>query len=208
MWLLCLLYDSQVIEYNTPTIPKPCETSPQFFAMNKHSPMAGEHSRIDYSLRRSFRRSEEWQEIRIGFQSLGEISRILGTLVHTSLLDNVSIFKVGYLCTLPKNSFWVCTVQYCSTQDENQSADCDEWRLIEVAQAARAKPKHTSCPDQTKPGCPNYSGAPGCPYCFRVHPAAPIVGVHLAAPTIGEHTGCPDQLGYIRREVGLGMGLR
>ncbi len=131
--IVCLLYDSQVLEYNTPTIPKPCETSPHFFEMNKQSPMAGEHSRIDYSLRRSFHRSEEWQEIRIGFQSLGEISWILGTLVHTSMLDNVSIFKVGYLCTLPKNSFWVCTVQYCSTQDENQSANCDERRLIEVA---------------------------------------------------------------------------
>ncbi len=24
-----------------------------------------------------------------------------------------------------------------------------------VARAARAKPKHTSCPDQAAPGCPN-----------------------------------------------------
>jgi hypothetical protein len=43
------------------------------------------------------------------------------------------------------------------------------------AQAARAKPEHTSCPDQAAPGCPD----------VRVHPAAPTFRVHPAAPTLG-----------------------
>ena len=34
------------------------------------------------------------------------------------------------------------------------------------ARAARAKPKHTSCPDQAAPSCPD----------VRVHPAAPTLG--------------------------------
>jgi hypothetical protein len=45
-----------------------------------------------------------------------------------------------------------------------------------IQQAARAKPEHTSCPDQAAPGCPD----------VRVHPAAPTLGyVHPAAPTLG-----------------------
>ncbi len=35
-----------------------------------------------------------------------------------------------------------------------------------IEQAARAKPEHTSCPDQAAPGCPD----------VRVHPAAPTLG--------------------------------
>jgi hypothetical protein len=35
-----------------------------------------------------------------------------------------------------------------------------------AARAARAKPEHTSCPDQAAPGCPD----------VRVHPAAPMLG--------------------------------
>ena len=41
-----------------------------------------------------------------------------------------------------------------------------------AAQAARAKPEHTSRPDQAAPGCPD----------VRVHPAAPTLGT----------PGCPD----------------
>jgi hypothetical protein len=44
-----------------------------------------------------------------------------------------------------------------------------------AARAARAKPEHTSCPDQAAPGCPD----------VRVHPAAPTFRVHPAAPTLG-----------------------
>jgi hypothetical protein len=46
------------------------------------------------------------------------------------------------------------------------------------ARAARAKPKHTSCPDQAAPGCPD----------VRVHPAAPTLG----------YTRLPRPLGYTR----------
>ena len=44
-----------------------------------------------------------------------------------------------------------------------------------AARAARAKPEHTSCPDQAAPGCPD----------VRVHPAAPTFRIHPAAPTLG-----------------------
>ncbi len=47
------------------------------------------------------------------------------------------------------------------------------------ARAARAKPEHTTCPDQAAPGCPDVNtrlprrqGTPGCPN-VRVHSAAP-----------------------------------
>jgi hypothetical protein len=33
-----LSYNSQVVEYNAPTTPKPCEAFPQFFATIKRSP--------------------------------------------------------------------------------------------------------------------------------------------------------------------------
>ena len=46
------------------------------------------------------------------------------------------------------------------------------------ARAARAKPEHTSCPDQAAPGCPD----------VRVHPAAPTLG----------YTRLPRPLGYTR----------
>jgi hypothetical protein len=45
-----------------------------------------------------------------------------------------------------------------------------------AARAARAKPEHTSCPDQATPGCPD----------VRVHPAAPTLG----------YTRLPRPLGY------------
>ena len=47
-----------------------------------------------------------------------------------------------------------------------------------AAQAARAKPEHTSCPDQAALGCPT----------VRVHPAAPTLG----------YTRLPRPLGYTR----------
>ena len=47
-----------------------------------------------------------------------------------------------------------------------------------IQQAARAKPEHTSCPDQAAPGCPD----------VRVHPAAPTLG----------YTWLPRPLGYTR----------
>ena len=36
--VVCLSYNSQVVEYNAPTTPKPCEAFPQFFATIKRSP--------------------------------------------------------------------------------------------------------------------------------------------------------------------------
>jgi hypothetical protein len=33
--VVCLSYDTQVVEYNAPTTPKTCGTSPHFFAMKK-----------------------------------------------------------------------------------------------------------------------------------------------------------------------------
>jgi hypothetical protein len=47
-----------------------------------------------------------------------------------------------------------------------------------AVRAARAKPEHTSCPDQAAPGCPD----------VRVHPAAPTLG----------YTRLPRPLGYTR----------
>ena len=51
------------------------------------------------------------------------------------------------------------------------------------ARAARAKPEHTSCPNQAAPGCPDVRVHPAAltlgytrlprPLAFRVHPAAP-----------------------------------
>jgi hypothetical protein len=47
-----VLYDTQVVQYNAPTTPQPCETFPQFIAMIKWYPILEEHSRIMSSLRR------------------------------------------------------------------------------------------------------------------------------------------------------------
>ncbi len=54
-----LLYDTQVVQYNAPTKPQPCETFPQFIAMIKWYPMLGEHSGIISSLRRLFHRGDK-----------------------------------------------------------------------------------------------------------------------------------------------------
>ncbi len=54
-----LSYDTQVVKYNAPTTPQPCETFPQFILMTKWYPVLGEHSRIISSLRRLFHRGEQ-----------------------------------------------------------------------------------------------------------------------------------------------------
>jgi hypothetical protein len=53
------LYDTQVVTYNTPTTPQPCETFPQFISMIKWYPMLSENSGIISSLRRLFCRGEQ-----------------------------------------------------------------------------------------------------------------------------------------------------
>jgi hypothetical protein len=54
-----LLHNTQVVEYNVPTTPQPCETFPRFILMIKWYPVLGEHSGIISSLRRLFRRGEQ-----------------------------------------------------------------------------------------------------------------------------------------------------
>jgi hypothetical protein len=54
-----LLYDTQVIKYNAPTSPQPCETFPQFISMIKWYPMLSEHSGIISSPWRLFCRGEQ-----------------------------------------------------------------------------------------------------------------------------------------------------
>ncbi len=54
-----LLYGTQVVKYNAPTTPQPCETFPLFILMIKWQPMHGEHSRIISSLQRLFCRDEQ-----------------------------------------------------------------------------------------------------------------------------------------------------
>jgi hypothetical protein len=54
-----LLYDTQVVQCNTPTTPQPDETFPQFIAMIKWYPVLGEYSRIISSPRRLFCRGEQ-----------------------------------------------------------------------------------------------------------------------------------------------------
>jgi hypothetical protein len=54
-----LMYDTQVVEYNAPTISQPCETFPQFIATIKWYPMLSEHSGIISSLWRLFHRGEQ-----------------------------------------------------------------------------------------------------------------------------------------------------
>jgi hypothetical protein len=81
-----LLYDTQVYQYNAPTTPQPCETFPQFIAMIKWYPVLDEHSGIISSLRRLFHRGEQLARNVNRVSILREISGVLGTLVHTTLL--------------------------------------------------------------------------------------------------------------------------
>jgi hypothetical protein len=83
-----LSYDTQVVQYNAPTTPQPCETSPQIIAMIKWYPVLGKHSGIISSLWRLFCRGEQLAKDENRGSILGGISRVLGTLVHTTLLDN------------------------------------------------------------------------------------------------------------------------
>jgi hypothetical protein len=54
-----LSYNIQVVKYNAPTIPQPCETFPRFISMTKWYPVLGEQSLIISSLQRLFRRGEQ-----------------------------------------------------------------------------------------------------------------------------------------------------
>jgi hypothetical protein len=54
-----LSYDTQVVKYNAPTTPQPCETFPPFISMIKWSPVLSEHSGMISSLRRLFCRGEQ-----------------------------------------------------------------------------------------------------------------------------------------------------
>jgi hypothetical protein len=54
-----LSYDTQVVQYNTPTTPQPCETFPQFIAKIKWYPLLGKHSGIISSPWRLFHRGEQ-----------------------------------------------------------------------------------------------------------------------------------------------------
>jgi hypothetical protein len=57
--VVCLSYDTQVVQENAPTTPQPYETFPQFIAMIKRYPILDEHSGITSSLRRLFHRGEQ-----------------------------------------------------------------------------------------------------------------------------------------------------
>jgi hypothetical protein len=54
-----LSYVTQVVQYNAPTTPQPCEIIPQFIAMIKWYPMLGKNSGIISSLRRLFCRGDK-----------------------------------------------------------------------------------------------------------------------------------------------------
>ncbi len=54
-----LSYDTQVVKYNAPTTPQPCETFPMFISMIKWYPVLGELSKIISSLWRLFCRGEQ-----------------------------------------------------------------------------------------------------------------------------------------------------
>jgi hypothetical protein len=54
-----LSYDTQVVQYNAPTTPQPCETFCRFIAIIIRYPMLGEHSRIISSPLRLFCRGEQ-----------------------------------------------------------------------------------------------------------------------------------------------------
>jgi hypothetical protein len=83
-----LLYDTQVVQYNAPTAPKPCESFPQFIAMIKWYPVLGEHSGIISSLRRLFRRGEQLTRDENRVSIWGGNIWGFGTLVHTTLRDD------------------------------------------------------------------------------------------------------------------------
>jgi hypothetical protein len=53
-----LSYDTQVVQYTSPTTPQLCETFPQFIAMIKWYPVLGEHSGMISSWQRLFCRGE------------------------------------------------------------------------------------------------------------------------------------------------------
>jgi hypothetical protein len=54
-----LSYDTQFVQYNSPTTPQPHETFPQLIEMINWYPVLGEHSRIMSSRGRFFCRGEQ-----------------------------------------------------------------------------------------------------------------------------------------------------
>jgi hypothetical protein len=74
---------------------------------------------------------------------------------------------VHFLCDFCTNSY----IFYTNCIVRIHTTSCER-----AARAARAKPEHTSCPDQAASGCPD----------VRVHPAAPTLG----------YTRLPRALGY------------
>jgi hypothetical protein len=92
--------------------------------------------------------------------------------IHTIFYMNC-IVRIRIRCGFCTNSYNFLYELY-STNSYNEPQGQSPSREGE-ARAARAKPEHTSCPDQAAPSCPD----------VRVHPAAPTFRVHPAAPTLG-----------------------
>jgi hypothetical protein len=72
------------------------------------------------------------------------------------------IVRIRTRCGLCTNSYNFLYELYSTNSYNKRAARAARGE----AQAARAKPEHTSCPDQAAPGCPD----------IRVHPAAPTLG--------------------------------
>ena len=96
--VVCLSYDTQVVDYNVRTTPKPCGTFPRFFATMKWSPVDIMHMWIKRFEIQGFTCAYRGAGRRKLSYLGGKVS-IFITLVHTNLLDNLSSFKVRYLCT-------------------------------------------------------------------------------------------------------------
>jgi hypothetical protein len=80
--------------------------------------------------------------------------------IHTKIVIQIVYYEfVHGVVFVPIHTFFYtnCIVRIHTTSRERAA------RREGKAQAARAKPEHTSCPDQAAPGCPD----------VRVHPAAP-----------------------------------
>jgi hypothetical protein len=94
--------------------------------------------------------------------------------IHT--IDTNSVVRIRTRCGLCTNSY-IFLYKLFSTNSYNEQRARSTSREGET-RAARAKPEHTSCPNQAAPGCPN----------VRVHPASPTLG----------YTRLPRPLGYTR----------
>ncbi len=83
-----LSYNAEVVKYNATTTPQPCKTFPRVILMIKRYPVLGKHSRIISSLQTLFCKGEQLARDEKKLQFWGEISGVLGILVHATLLDN------------------------------------------------------------------------------------------------------------------------